>query len=436
MINTGDDIVLLSEVATFDRVKQDRYMITKIGKNSDILWNKKYLKRYRHNLSSITKINDNNILITGTQKGKLLMWKIDTSGKTIWENMFHDIDYYFVSPSILQTKNGDFVTSGIVYDSRTGRTYIRSEKIFSNGRGHTNIDINKSSKTFAINVDTNKILFIGKKILSYYIKYRYGIWVEVLMSIGLNIITKDIDKNSVARQTQQTQQTKHTYTKDAQKAYRNKNYKKAKLLYQKACKLDDGLACSNLGHMYTYAKGVKKNYRKAVKLYQKACDVNDRTGCNNLGDMYNSGRGVRHTSFKAAHLYKKACDMNYGLACDTLGRMHSNAQGLIRDYDKAKQLYTKSCDLNSGAGCTSLGILYRHAINNVKQDNIKAKRLFQKACKLNDAPGCYKLGDMYVHGIGIEKNFTKGIKFIEKGCKLGFLTSCMHIKPLKNKNKR
>jgi TPR repeat protein len=32
---------------------------------------------------------------------------------------------------------------------------------------------------------------------------------------------------------------------------------------------------------------------KAFKFYQKACDLNDGNGCSNLGFMYKEGKGVK-----------------------------------------------------------------------------------------------------------------------------------------------
>jgi TPR repeat protein len=36
-------------------------------------------------------------------------------------------------------------------------------------------------------------------------------------------------------------------------------------------------------------KGVKQDDSKALKFYQKACDLNDGSGCSDLGFMYKEG---------------------------------------------------------------------------------------------------------------------------------------------------
>jgi hypothetical protein len=43
-------------------------------------------------------------------------------------------------------------------------------------------------------------------------------------------------------------------------------------------------------------KGVKQDDSKAVKFYQKACDLNNGTGCSDLGFMYNAFAFFIHKS--------------------------------------------------------------------------------------------------------------------------------------------
>jgi hypothetical protein len=38
---------------------------------------------------------------------------------------------------------------------------------------------------------------------------------------------------------------------------------------------------------------VKQDDFKALKFYQKACDLNDGSGCSNLGFMHYKGKGVK-----------------------------------------------------------------------------------------------------------------------------------------------
>ena len=65
--------------------------------------------------------------------------------------------------------------------------------------------------------------------------------------------------------------------------------KKAKKLYEKACKGGNMLSCSNLGLMYATGKGVKIDKEKSIKLLIKACkNWNSSIGCTNLESIKNN----------------------------------------------------------------------------------------------------------------------------------------------------
>ena len=51
--------------------------------------------------------------------------------------------------------------------------------------------------------------------------------------------------------------------------------------------------------MYKKGKGVKQDDFKAFKFSQKACDLNSGSGCFNLGLSYKEGKGVKQDDFKA-----------------------------------------------------------------------------------------------------------------------------------------
>jgi tetratricopeptide (TPR) repeat protein len=99
---------------------------------------------------------------------------------------------------------------------------------------------------------------------------------------------------------------------------KNKNYKDAKLFYTKACDLNYGLGCSNIGWMYEEGKMMKQDYQKAKKLYKKGCDLNNGYSCCNLGGIYYDGNGVDINKSKAKELYKKGWSLRHKKSCNRL----------------------------------------------------------------------------------------------------------------------
>ncbi|WQY42713.1 SEL1-like repeat protein [Helicobacter pylori] len=56
----------------------------------------------------------------------------------------------------------------------------------------------------------------------------------------------------------------------------------------------------------------KQDFSKAKGYFEKACDLNNGGGCSNLGVLYQNGQGVEKDLIKAAYLYSRACELKDG----------------------------------------------------------------------------------------------------------------------------
>ncbi|WP_216657436.1 tetratricopeptide repeat protein [Helicobacter pylori] len=215
------------------------------------------------------------------------------------------------------------------------------------------------------------------------------------------------------------------YAKDlvnrGKESYDKQNFKKAFRLYKKACDLNNGRGCSELGMLYWSEKGVKRdkdNYIKAFQFFSKACDLQYAEGCTRLGISYYNGEGVELDYIKAIQYYKKACDLNNGWGCAALGEAYERFMGSWNENNLGRyefspslfvvdipgrvrvdslvkpselqqqifQLYKKACDLNNGWGCRNLSFLYEKG-HGVEEDQEKAAQYHKKACDLNSYVG-------------------------------------------------
>lgn len=70
----------------------------------------------------------------------------------------------------------------------------------------------------------------------------------------------------------------------------------------------------NLG-MLSYDK---QDFSKARKYFEKACDLNNGWGCSNLGVLYEYGQGVEKDLTKATQYASKACKLGVQEICETL----------------------------------------------------------------------------------------------------------------------
>ncbi len=89
------------------------------------------------------------------------------------------------------------------------------------------------------------------------------------------------------------------------KSYEKQDFSKAKGYFEKACDLNNGGGCSNLGVLYQNGQGVEKDLIKAAYFYSKACDLNNGRGCGNLGVLYHNGDGVKRDSKKPFNISLK-----------------------------------------------------------------------------------------------------------------------------------
>ncbi|GAA6805712.1 hypothetical protein BTM505_08150 [Helicobacter pylori] len=62
----------------------------------------------------------------------------------------------------------------------------------------------------------------------------------------------------------------------------------------------------------------KQDFSKAREYFEKACDLNNGGGCSDLGLLYEYGQGVEKNLIKASQFYSKACKLGYQLACEML----------------------------------------------------------------------------------------------------------------------
>ena len=83
------------------------------------------------------------------------------------------------------------------------------------------------------------------------------------------------------------------------------------MLYDKAAKLGNTAALSNLGVYYENGWYVAKNLHIAIEYYKSAAAKNEDIAICNLGLCYKYGRGVGQDASYAKSLFKKAMDLGY-----------------------------------------------------------------------------------------------------------------------------
>jgi TPR repeat protein len=94
---------------------------------------------------------------------------------------------------------------------------------------------------------------------------------------------------------------------------------RAKELYSKACQLQEGGGCRQLGQLYARGFGGQPpNAKLALLFAERACALSDAIGCGNAGMNYQLGHGTDRDSQRAARMYKRACDLGGQQFCELL----------------------------------------------------------------------------------------------------------------------
>jgi TPR repeat protein len=68
---------------------------------------------------------------------------------------------------------------------------------------------------------------------------------------------------------------------------------KARMFYEKACRVGSKDACINVALMYRGGFGVGKSREQEKHYYQKACTLQSKAGCKSYTQMDNEDKGIR-----------------------------------------------------------------------------------------------------------------------------------------------
>lgn len=108
-------------------------------------------------------------------------------------------------------------------------------------------------------------------------------------------------------------------------AYQRKgDMQKAITFYRKACALDEGTSCHQLGMLYTSGKHLSQSLTTASEFFTKACAQNIADSCYNLGVLFQHGYGVQANAQQARDFFTKACDLQHEKACERAAQVSKN----------------------------------------------------------------------------------------------------------------
>ena len=182
--------------------------------------------------------------------------------------------------------------------------------------------------------------------------------------------------------------------------------------------------CNDIGVIYEGANA----FELAANFYKKGCDFGDKFACSNLGTLYFYGRGVEENLALSNKSYERACELSHETSCYYLGFHYENADE--SNLSLAKKYYEKACRLNHAESCARLGVFYYYG-KGVKQDYFETFSFVQKACESQkSAKSCYLLGVLYDEGKGTKQSRASAKKYFSKACSMRLQKGCDAYKQL------
>jgi len=161
-------------------------------------------------------------------------------------------------------------------------------------------------------------------------------------------------------------------------------------LYMLACDKNSAQGCFELGAVLAEGNQVTQSYEHAAALYQRACDLDATSAhselegaskaCTNLGLLYEYGRGVRADRSRAVDLYERGCQDGNPIGCLNAGNMYSRGWAQL----------DKSCTAGKAQDCYVAGLMLDIG-DIVAGDRDRAIALHRAACQKKYEASCVEL---------------------------------------------
>jgi TPR repeat protein len=128
------------------------------------------------------------------------------------------------------------------------------------------------------------------------------------------------------------------------------NIQKAKVSYEKGCKMGCPYACFELGQLYHHGRGVKIDLGLAQTHYTKGCMLGNKKSCNLIKALEKRNTKVVHKSV-TTHRLESQCSPNNTHACYTAGYAYMVGGAVVQNSEKGIALLQKACDFNYKKAC-------------------------------------------------------------------------------------
>lgn len=174
--------------------------------------------------------------------------------------------------------------------------------------------------------------------------------------------------------------------REALNAYKQKDFAKAKSIWEEESKLKNDQAMANLGLMYLKGEGVSKDFAKA-KEYFEAASLYDNDSANfNLALMYQSKIGVEEDMPKAKEYFRRAIAKNHTQAAFRLALLLLQDRSQVENVKEGFFCMLKAAQNGHAMACIQLAGLDKELVQECELNkSFRAKSIESQLEIINDA---------------------------------------------------
>lgn len=191
-------------------------------------------------------------------------------------------------------------------------------------------------------------------------------------------------------------------------------------LFERGCEQNEAAACDAGARMHARGDGIPENDARAVDLHVRACELDHGEACVEVGvPMLNYG--PRAAEGRA--LLVRGCKGGHAVSCSFLAASYQQGLGGPVDLVAAARTFARSCELGYALACTHYGIAVQRGLG-VAADLAKARELYRRACDGGDALGCGNFAVCLKDGTGGPVDMGGAVAAFKRGCVGGNANSC------------
>jgi hypothetical protein len=156
-------------------------------------------------------------------------------------------------------------------------------------------------------------------------------------------------------------------------AYQQKDFGRARELFEKAASRGSLASATNLGVIYSQGNGVPKDLNTGRSWFEKAAAGGLPIAMSALGALYQTGQGVPVDSIEARKWFEKAAAANDPNGLNGLGYLYQSGSGVPKDYALARKWYDKAAAAGSPNALSNIGTMYLNGEGTAK-DPVEAQK--------------------------------------------------------------